>query len=141
MRGKVFYFTDYFANSLRMLILNMSNEGTPLGDPKDKRPHILRSEKCQKELEARGKLAQLYVGALGATSGVDKSTEEFKDAVFQTLYTWFRNRLYTHIKRNYLALGEVVGKEAFQSQMHRLFENAISGDRWNEERRNFGCSS
>jgi hypothetical protein len=27
-----------------------------------------------------------------------------------------------------LALGEVVGKEAFQSRMRRLFEDAISGD-------------
>jgi hypothetical protein len=33
-----------------------------------------------------------------------------------------------------LALGEVVGKEAFQSCMWRLFEDAIFGDEWDEEK-------
>jgi hypothetical protein len=34
-----------------------------------------------------------------------------------------------------LALGEVVGKEAFLSHMRRLFEDAISGNEWDEEKR------
>jgi hypothetical protein len=36
-----------------------------------------------------------------------------------------------------LALGEVVGKEAFQSCMRRLFEDAISGEQWNEEKHKY----
>jgi hypothetical protein len=39
-----------------------------------------------------------------------------------------------------LTLEDVVGKEAIQSQMCRLFEDAISGDRWDEKRLKFGYS-
>jgi hypothetical protein len=40
-----------------------------------------------------------------------------------------------------LALKEVVGKEAFLSQMHRLFEDATFGDKWNEKKCKFDCSN
>jgi hypothetical protein len=120
------------------------DEGISSVNPKGKLPHILRSEKCQKKLEARGELAQRYAGAskaLGGTSGVDKPTEECKAVVFQALSMWFMDRSYTQINRNYLALEEVVGKEAIQSQMRKLFEDAIIGDKWDEERRKFGYST
>jgi hypothetical protein len=39
-----------------------------------------------------------------------------------------------------LALGEVVGKEAFQSRLQRFFEDAISGDQWDEEIQKSGFS-
>jgi hypothetical protein len=39
-----------------------------------------------------------------------------------------------------LALRKVVGNEAFQSHMWRLFEDAIFGDQWDEEKRKFGYS-
>jgi hypothetical protein len=35
---------------------------------------------------------------------------------------------------------DVVGKEAFQSYMRKLFEDAIFGDRWDEEKWKFGYS-
>jgi hypothetical protein len=37
-----------------------------------------------------------------------------------------------------LALGEVVGKEAFLSHNRRLFEDAIFGDKWDEDKRKPG---
>jgi hypothetical protein len=33
-----------------------------------------------------------------------------------------------------LALGEVVGKEAFRGRMWRLFEDAISEEEWDEDK-------
>jgi hypothetical protein len=42
---------------------------------------------------------------------------------------------------NYLALGEVVGKEAFLGRMRRFFEDAISGDEWDEGKRKHGYSA
>jgi hypothetical protein len=33
-----------------------------------------------------------------------------------------------------LALGEVVGKEAFRGHMWRLFEDAIFGQEWDEDK-------
>jgi hypothetical protein len=35
----------------------------------------------------------------------------------------------------------MVEKEAFQSHMHKLFEDAIFGDRWNEDKLKFGYSN
>jgi hypothetical protein len=48
---------------------------------------------------------------------------------------------FTNLNMNYLALGEVVGKEAFLSRMQRLFEDAISGDKWDEDKRKLGYST
>jgi hypothetical protein len=39
-----------------------------------------------------------------------------------------------------LALGEVIGKEAFLSCMRRLFEDANSGDKWDKDKRKLGYS-
>jgi hypothetical protein len=63
-------------------------------------------------LEAKRVFAQHYAGAFGIASGPDKPIEECKAVVFQVIYTWFMDRLYTYINRNYLALEKVVGKEA-----------------------------
>jgi hypothetical protein len=38
-------------------------------------------------------------------------------------------------------LGEVVGKEAFRDRMRRLFEDAISREEWDEEKRKPGYSA
>jgi hypothetical protein len=40
-----------------------------------------------------------------------------------------------------MALEDMVGKEVFQSHMCKLFEDVISGDRWDEERLKFGYSN
>jgi hypothetical protein len=40
-----------------------------------------------------------------------------------------------------LALGEVVEKEAFMGHMRRLFEDAISGEEWDEDKRKAGYSA
>jgi hypothetical protein len=60
--------------------------------------------------------------------------------VFQALYEWFKETPFTNLNRSYLALGEVVGKEAFLGRMRRLFEEAISGDEWDEDKRKLGYS-
>jgi hypothetical protein len=39
-----------------------------------------------------------------------------------------------------LALGEVIGKEAFRGRMRRLFEDAISGEEWDEDKQKPGYS-
>jgi hypothetical protein len=49
----------------------------------------------------------------------------------------FGNTSFTHINRNFLALEDVVGKDAFQSHMPKVFEDAISGDRWEEDKLKF----
>jgi hypothetical protein len=56
--------------------------------------------------------AQCSAVASRVASGADKPIEECKAVVFQVIYTWFMDRLYTYINRNYLALEKVVGKEA-----------------------------
>jgi hypothetical protein len=48
---------------------------------------------------------------------------------------------FTNLNRNYLALGEVIGKEAFRSRMRRLFEDAISGKEWDVDKRKPGYSA
>jgi hypothetical protein len=55
--------------------------------------------------------------------------------VFQALYKWFKETPFTNLNRNFLALEEVVGKEAFLSHAWRFFEDAISGDEWVKEKR------
>jgi hypothetical protein len=88
-------------------------------------------------LEAKGKPTQHYVGASRSTPDVDKSRDECKAAIFQALYKWFRDTLFTHINRSFLALKNVVEKEAFQSHMRKVFKSAISGDRWEEDKWKF----
>jgi hypothetical protein len=44
------------------------------------------------------------------------------------------------MNKNFLALGEVFGKEAFLSHMRRLFEDAIYRDEWDEDKRKPGYS-
>jgi hypothetical protein len=61
--------------------------------------------------------------------------------VFQALYEWFKETPFTNLNRNYLALGEVVGKEVFRGRMRRLSEDAISGEEWNEDKREPGYST
>jgi hypothetical protein len=85
----------------------------------------------KRELEAKG---HCFSRASGSTNDGNKPNEECKAAVFQVLYAWFKKTPYTNINRNFLALGEVVGKEAFQSRMQRLFEDAIFGDEWDKEK-------
>jgi hypothetical protein len=47
---------------------------------------------------------------------------------------------FTNLNRNYLALGANVGKEVFVGRMRRLFEDAISGEEWDEEKQKGGYS-
>jgi hypothetical protein len=54
--------------------------------------------------------------------------------LFQALYEWFKEMPFTNLNRNYLALGANVGKEAFVGCMQTLFEDAISGEEWDEEK-------
>ena len=47
---------------------------------------------------------------------------------------------YTNTNNNFLALGEVVGKETFQSYMQRVFEDANFGEQWDEKKWKSGYS-
>jgi hypothetical protein len=82
-----------------------------------------------------------FSGALGSNNDGTKPSEECKAVVFQTLYEWFKEMPFTNLNRKYLALGEVIGKEAFRGRMRRLFEDAISGEEWDEDKRKPGYSA
>jgi hypothetical protein len=56
------------------------------------------------------------------------------------LYEWFKEMPFTNLNRNYLASGTNVRKEAFMGRVRRLFEDAISGEEWDEEKRKAGYS-
>jgi hypothetical protein len=116
----------------QLLVSKMSDEGASSRDPKDKSELILRDEKRQRELEARG---HRFLGASRSTNDGNKPSEECKAIVFQTLYKWFKETIFINLNINFLALEEVVGEEAFLSRMRRLFEDTISGYEWNEEKR------
>jgi hypothetical protein len=110
----------------------MSDEGASLGDLMGKSEFISKGEKRRRELEARG---HCLAGASGYSNDGNKLSVECKAAVFQALYEWLKETPYTNINKKKLSLREVVGKEAFQSRMRRLFEDAISRDEWDEEKR------
>jgi hypothetical protein len=109
----------------------MSDQGDIWGDPKGK--SISRGEKRRMEAEARGPRFQ-GPRPSGSNNDGTKPSEECKAALFQALYEWFKETPFTNLNRNYLALGEVVGKEAFKGRMRRLFEDAISGEEWDEDK-------
>jgi hypothetical protein len=117
-----------FAGFSEVVGLKMSDQGDIWGDLKGK--SISRAE-------ARG---PRFSGASGSNNDGTKPSEECKAALFQALYEWFKETPFTNLNRNYLALGEVVGKEAFVGRMRRLFEDAISGEEWDEEKRKAGYS-
>jgi hypothetical protein len=113
----------------------MSDQGDIWGDPKEK--SISSCEKRRMEAEARG---PRFSGASGSNNDGTKPSEECKATLFQALYEWFKEMPFTNLNRNYLALGTNVGKEAFVGRMQRLFEDAISGKVWDEEKRKAGYS-
>jgi hypothetical protein len=96
----------------KLLVSKMSNEGTFSGDPKGKLELISRLEKRQRELEATG---HRFSGASGSSNDGNKPSEDCKAAGFQALHQWFKETPYININRIFLALGKVVGKEAFMS--------------------------
>ena len=104
-------------------------------DPKGKGPS--RGEKRRMEAAARG---PCFARASRSNDDPTKPSEECKAVVFQALFEWFKKMSLTNINKNYLALGEVVGKEAFLCRMRRLFEDAISRDEWDVEKQKFGYS-
>jgi hypothetical protein len=108
----------------------MSNQGDIWGDPKGK--SISRGEKRRMEAEARG---PCFSRASGSNNDGTTPSEECKATLFQALYEWFKEMPFTNLNKNYLALGENVGKEAFVARMQRLFEDTISGEEWDEEKR------
>jgi hypothetical protein len=108
----------------------MSDQGGFWGDPKGK--SISRGEKRRMEAEARG---PCFSGALGSNNDGTKPSEECKAALFRALYEWFKETPFTNLNKNYLALGANVGKEVFLGRMRRLFEDAISGEEWDEDKR------
>jgi hypothetical protein len=106
-----------------------------VGNPKGK--SISRGEKRRMEAEAR---RPCFLGASRSNNDGTKPSEECKAALFQTLYEWFKETPFTNLNRNYLALGANVGKEVFVGRMWRLFEDAISGEEWDEDKWKPGCS-
>ena len=125
-----------FAGFLEVVGLKMSNEGDFWRDPKEK--SISRGEKRRMEAEARG---PRFSRALESNNDGTKPRNKSKAAMFQALYKWFKETPFTNLNRNYLALEEVVGKEAFRGCMRRLFEDAISGEEWDEDKRKPGYSA
>jgi hypothetical protein len=121
----------------KLLVSKMSDEGAFLEDPKGKLELISRGEKQRRELEAKG---HRFSRASGSTNDGNNPSEECKAAVFQALYKWFKETPFTNLNKKNLALEEVVGKEAFLSRMQRPFEDAISGDKWDEEKQKSGYS-
>jgi hypothetical protein len=115
--------------------LKMSDQGDIWVDPKGK--SISRGEKRRMEAEARG---PRFSGASGSNNNGTKPGKDCKAALFQALYEWFKERPFTNLNMNYLALGANVGKEAFVGRMQRLFEDTISGEEWDEEKRKGGYS-
>jgi hypothetical protein len=99
---------------------------------------ISRGEKRRMEVEAIG---PRFSGASGSNNDGTKPGEECKAALFQALYEWFKETPFTNLNRNYLALGANVGKEAFLGRVWRLFEDAISGEEWDEEKRKANYST
>jgi hypothetical protein len=124
-----------FAGFSEVVVLKMSNQGDIWGDPKGK--SVSRGEKRRMAAEARG---PRFSGASGSNNDGTKPSEECKAALFQALYEWFKDMPFTNLKRNYLALGANVGKEAFLGCMRRLFEDAISEEEWDEEKRKLSYS-
>lgn len=129
--GRFFYFAGFF----EVVYFKMSGAGDAWEDPKGKGPS--RGEKRRLEAAARG---PRFAGASGSTADPTKPSEECKAVVFQALFEWFKKKTLTNINRNYLALGEEVGREAFLGRMRRLFEEAISGEEWDVEKRKAGYS-
>jgi hypothetical protein len=82
-----------------------------------------------------------FSGASGSNNDGTKPSKECKAVVFQELYEWFKEMPFTNLNRNYLALEEVVGKEAFRGRMRRLFEDTISGEKWDEDKWKPGYST
>jgi hypothetical protein len=68
-----------------------------LGDPKGKSELISRGEKRRRELEAKG---HRFSGASGFSNDGNKPSKEYKAAVFQALYEWFKETLFTNLNRN-----------------------------------------
>ena len=95
----------------------MLDQGDFWEDPKEK--SISRGEK--RRMETEGKVHRLSK-ASGSNNNGTKPSEEYKAVVFQALYEWFKKMPFTNLNRNYLALGEVIEKEAFMGYMQRLFE-------------------
>jgi hypothetical protein len=99
-----------FAGVFEVVGLKMSEKGDFWEDPKGK--SISRGEKRRMEAEAR---RPRFSRASGSNNDGTKPSEECKAAVFQALYEWFKETHFTNLNRNYLALGEVVGKEVFRA--------------------------
>jgi hypothetical protein len=114
----------------------MSDQGDIWGDPKGK--SISRGEKRRMEAEARG---PRFSGASGSNNDGTRPGEECKAALFIALYEWFKETHFTNLNMNYLALGANVGKEAFLGRVRKLFEDAISGEEWDEEKRKANYST
>jgi hypothetical protein len=121
-----------FASFSEVVGLKISDQGDFWGDPKGKSELISRGEKRRMEIQAKG---HCFSGASRSNNDGTKPSEEYKAAVFQALYEWFKETPFTNLKKNYLAFREVVGKEAFLGHMRRLFEDAISREEWDEDKR------
>jgi hypothetical protein len=124
-----------FAGFSEVVGLKMSDQGDIWGDPKGK--SISRGEKQRMEAKTRG---PCFSGASGSNNDGTKPGEECKAALFQASYEWFKETPFINLNKNYLALGANVGKEAFVGRMWRLFEDAISGEEWDEDKRKGGYS-
>ena len=129
--GMFFCFVGFF----EVISLKMLDQGDFWEDPKGK--IISRDEKQSLEAVARG---PCFLGALGSNDDGTKPSKECKAKVFQALYKWFKETPFTNLNRNFLALEEVVGKEAFLGCMRRLFEDAISREECDEDKRKPGYS-
>jgi hypothetical protein len=125
-----------FAGFSEVVGLKISDQGDIWGDPKGK--SISRGEKRRMEAEAR---RPPFSRASGSNNDGTKPSKECKAALFQALYEWFKKTPFTNLNRNYLALGDVIGKEAFRGRMWRLFEDAIYGEEWDEDKRKPGYSA
>jgi hypothetical protein len=110
----------------------MSDQGAFSRDPKGKSEIISRGKKQRQELEAK---RHRFSRASGCSNDGTKPSKECKAVVLKALYEWFKETPFTNINRNFLALGEVVGKGAFLSHIRTLFEDAISKDEWDEDKR------
>ena len=122
-----------FAGFSKVVGFKMSDQGDFWGDMKGK--PISRGEMQRMEVEAR---RPCFSRALKSNNDGTKPCKECKAALFQALYEWFKETPFTNLNRNYLALGEVVGKESFKGRMRRLFEDAIYGKEWDEDKQKLG---
>ena len=96
---------------------------------------ILRGKKQRMEATARG---LRFSRASGSNNDGTKPSEECKGCSVPSIVRVVQKNVFDQYKQELYGLGEVIGKDAFLGYMKRLFEDTISGEEWDLEKRKPG---